>query len=352
MRSRIPTLAALLGVQLLIAGALLMRHEALSATPPNAPFLTKAIGTSDRILIDGPAMPGRSGAAPVELLERNGTWVVHSAYDVPASKTRVSALLRQFGGLRRGVPVANTKDARARFKVAADHYDRRVRFAHGGRAIATVYLGDSAGLRKSYGRAAGDRAIYTLGVATYDLPVKSGTWIDAKLLQIPSDEIAEIDVHGAHGAGVALTRTVSAKQAPGPWQATGLAPGRALDAAKAGALVRAIDELRVADVLGEQASPDWQTGAPQATLTIGRQGGTTATWTLSKPKTGDRYVLKSSSEPWYFTIDSATAQPLVDAAEPDGLAEVPSRPATHPAHPAHPVHPAHAAPPHRKVTAN
>ncbi len=93
MRSRIPTLAALLGVQLVVAGALAMRHDALSTSPPNAPFLTKTIGTADRILIDGPAGAGRSPAAPIELLERNGAWVVHSAYDVPAAKARVSALL-------------------------------------------------------------------------------------------------------------------------------------------------------------------------------------------------------------------------------------------------------------------
>ena len=340
MRSRIPTLAALLGVQVVVAGALMLHHDALSTTPPDAPFLTKAIGTADRILIDGPAKPGQSTAAPVELLERNGTWVVHSAYDVPASKARISALIRQFGGLRRGLPIANTNDARARFEVAADRYARRIRFDRDGSAIATVYVGESAGLRKSYGRAAGDRAIYALGVATYRLPVTSGAWIDAQLLQIPADEIAEIDVRGPRGTGVTLARTVTGKQAPGPWHATGLAPGRSLDDAKAGALTRAIDELRVDDVLGEHVSPQWGTDEPQATLTIRRQGGTSVTWTLSKPKTGDRFVLKSSSEPWYFSIDAATAQPLLDAAAPQGLAAAPSHPAArHPvprrAHAAH-----------------
>ena len=326
MRSRIPTLAALLGVQLVIAGALVMRHDALSRRPPNAPFLTNAIGTADRILIDGPAKPGRPAAAPVELLERNGAWVVHSAFDVPAAKARVSALIEQFGGLRRGLPVANTPDARARFEVAADRYSRRIRFDRGGHAIATVYLGKSAGLRKSYGRAAGDRAIYALGVATYHLPVSPGAWIDAKLLQVPADEIAGIDVRGPHGGGIELTRVISGKQAPGPWHATGLAAGHALDPAKADALVRAIDELRVDDVLGEQASPDWRTDAPQATLTIGRQGGHAVTWTLSKPQAADHFVLKSSGEPWYFSIDSTTAQPLLDAAAPDGLAATPTPP--------------------------
>ena len=330
MRSRIPTLAALLGVQVVIAGALALRHNALSTTPPDAPFLTQAVGTADRILIDGPAKPGRAGTAPVELLERGGTWVVHSANDVPAAKARVSALIRRFGGLRRGLPVANTKDARTRFEVASDRYARRIRFDHGGQVIATVYLGESAGLRKSYGRTAGAGAIYALGVASYDVPTTSGAWIDTKLLQIPADEIASIDVHGPHGTAVALTRTVSGKQAPGPWHATGLAPGRPLNLAKAGALVRAIDELRVDDVLGELVSPDWRTAAPLATLTIGRQGVPAVTWTLSKPKTGARYVLKSSSEPWYFSIDSTTAQPLLDAAAPDGLATVPNRPAVHP----------------------
>jgi hypothetical protein len=323
MRSRIPTLAALLGVQLVIAAVLVMRHDALSTIPPNAPFLTNAIGTADRILIDGPAKAGKPAAAPVELLERNGAWVVHSAFDVPASKARVSALIEQFGGLRRGLPVANTPDARARFEVAADRYARRIRFDHAGHGIATVYLGKSAGLRKSYGRAAGDRSIYTLGVATYHLSVQAGAWIDAKLLQIPADDIAEIDVRGPRGGGVELTRVVSAKQPPGPWHATGLPAGHSLDAAEAGALVRAIDELRVDDVLGVQALPDWQANAPQATFTIGRPDGHAVTWTLSTSKTARQFVLKSSGEPWYFSIDSTTAQPLLDAAAPGGLVAAP-----------------------------
>ncbi|HUY83545.1 MAG TPA: hypothetical protein VMU86_03150, partial [Steroidobacteraceae bacterium] len=72
MRSRIPTLAVILCVQLLIAGALAMRGSALSASPPDMPFLTTPIGDADRILIDGPATAGKTAAAPVELIERNG----------------------------------------------------------------------------------------------------------------------------------------------------------------------------------------------------------------------------------------------------------------------------------------
>ncbi len=323
MRSRIPTLAAILFVQLLIAGALAMRGSALSASPPDMPFLTTPIGAADRILIEGPAVPGKPAAAPVELIERKGSWFVHSAFDVPAAKDRVSGLIKQFAALRHGLAVANTTGARRRFKVAADRYSRRIRFDRGAQTFATVYIGESAGLRKAYGRAGGERAIYTIDVASYDVPATSAGWIDTQLLQIPADEIEKIAVTGAHGPGVVLTRAMSANKAPGPWSATGLARGRALDQTKVGALVRAIDELSVDRVLGEQPSADWQVDRPEATLSIQTSDGKTTTWTLSKPTSGDYLVIKSSSQPWYFSIDSATAGPLLDATTPAGLAQAP-----------------------------
>lgn len=330
-------LAAVLCAQLLIAGALALRTDALATRPPSAPFVTAPIAAADQIVIEGPTKPGAVAAAAARVvLQKRGThWVVHSDFDVPVGKSKVADMLRRFTALRRGLAIADTPEALRRFKVAGHRFARRVTFSRGGKTLATVYLGESTGLHQSDARTNGERAVYTVGVATYDVPATAAGWIDAQMLQIPSDEIVALDVGGTHGAPLRLTRKLVANGAPGPWTAAALPRGRSLDAAKIAALTRAIDEMRVAKVLGEQANPDWQVGHPQLTLTIETASaaatGTapkTATakstiWTLSRPKSGDFVVLKSSAQPWYFSLNSGEAQPLLDAAAPGSLFATP-----------------------------
>ncbi|HVC02175.1 MAG TPA: DUF4340 domain-containing protein [Steroidobacteraceae bacterium] len=328
MQRWIPILAAVLCAQLLIAGALALRKDALATRPPSAPFVTAPIGTADQIAIEGPAKA--AAAAPRVVLQKRGTnWVVHSDYDVPVGKSKVADLLRRFTALRRGLAIADTPQALRRFKVDGHRFARRLTFSRGGKMLATVYLGESTGLHQSDARTNGERAVYTVGVATYDVPATGTGWIDAQMLQIPSDDIVALDVGGTSGAPLRLTRKLVANGTPGPWTAAALPRGRSLDATKIAALTRAIDEMRVDKVLGERANPDWQAGHPQLTLTI-ESAATKATatakatiWTLSKPKSGDFVVLKSSAQPWYFSLNSGEAQPLLDAAEPGGLFATP-----------------------------
>ncbi len=318
MQRWIPMLAAVLGVQLLIAGILVMRGNGLATRPPSAPLLSTPLGAADRILIEGHAAAGQPEPR-LELVRHGTAWVVHSDHDVPVAPAKVADLLRRLAGLRRGLAVADTADAQRRFKVAGRRFSRRLSFSHAGKTIATLYLGKSAGLHKADARVAGKHAIYTVDLASYDVPLVASSWIDTQMLQIPSDQIAAIDASGARGPAVHLTRTVAANKAPGPWSATGLPRGRTLDQSKVAALTRAIDELRVDAVLGRNVNPNWQADHPQLTLAIRNIAGKTATWELSRPKNGDFLVLKSSTQPWYFSLTTTAAQPLLAAGVPDGL---------------------------------
>ena len=325
MQRWIPVLAAAFCVQLLIAGALFMRKDSLASAPPNAPFVAAAIHDADHILIEAHPKGGKA-AAPVDLVDRNGVWIVHSEFDVPADKSKVGDLITKLAALRRGLPIADTQDALRRFKVAHDDFTRRITLGQGGKTLAKLYLGESAGLRKSDARTNGEHQVYTVGIATYDVPTDAGAWMDADLLRIPADKIAGIDVTGTNGASVTLNRTVAANKVPGPWSAVGLPHGRTLDATKAASLVDSVGALHVDAALGTQPNPDWQVDHPAVRLTIKKPDGTTETWLLSKPKSGDYVVLKSSAHPWYFSLSAALAKPLLDAGLPDGLALAPAQP--------------------------
>ncbi|MDE2348622.1 MAG: DUF4340 domain-containing protein [Gammaproteobacteria bacterium] len=312
-------LAGALCAQLLIAGALSMRHDALANTAPDTPLLGARAGGADRIVIEAPAPTGGSAPQRVELLRRGKGWVVHSAWDVPASRQKVEDLLSRLASLRRGLPIADTADALDRFEVDHRHFDLRLSLSRTGKTFATLYLGKSAGLRKTDARLAGERAVYTVGIDSYSLPADAARWTKADLLQVSEDRLATIAVEGIHGGRIDLARDLPPGKPAGPWKATGLGPGHTLDTAKADALARGVAELRVSKVLGTAADPDWRFDAPAAKLTIGDTSGSTATWTLAKPKSGDFVVLKSSTEPWYFQLTDADAAPLLAAAAPGGL---------------------------------
>ncbi|HUX74804.1 MAG TPA: DUF4340 domain-containing protein [Steroidobacteraceae bacterium] len=320
MQRWIPILAALLGVQLLLAGALALRRGSVAGSPPDSPLLAAPIGTADRIVIDGQSASGAAPAsAHVELLKRNGAWVVHSAYDMPVAAAKIDHLMARLTSLRHGLAIAETANAQKRFKVSSGGFERRITLSRGGKTLAQVYFGESAGLRKSDARVGGERAIYAVGLPSYQLPTDASDWFDDELLQVPADLLAEIDVGGAQRPNVTLTRVLAAGKAPGPWSAAPLARGKQVDTAQVEALARAIGELRVDKVLGEQPDPDWQLADPLLLLTVKSSDGKAATWTLAKPKSGDFDVLKSSAHPWYFSLGAAQAKPFLDAAAPGGL---------------------------------
>lgn len=170
--------------------------------------------------------------------------------------------------------------------------------------------------------------------------------------------------HGGSGSGVgtgagtaggtvtALTGGTPAAPTPATiWVDPRLPAGRQVDGAHADALARDIAQLRVQAVLGLSARPEWQQDHPLLTLVIrnGKAGSQPVTWTLSQPRTAgatpvktalrapasaptavpgaaapgasgpDFYVLKASTQPWYFSVNAATGRQLLGDSAPTTL---------------------------------
>jgi len=331
MQRWIPILAVSLCIQLAIAGALKFRKDALVSSPPNSALVKTPIANADRIVVEGKPAAGKpAGSARVELVKRNGAWVVHSAYDMPVAANKAGDLIKQIAALRRGLPIADTSGAPKRFKVSDEDFERRITLSQSGKSLATIYLGATAGPHETDARTAGERAVYTVDVPVYTLPTDAGGWFDDELLQVPPDVLAEIDIEGAGHPPQVLTRQFGANKTPGPWALQGLAKGKQVDTLLVSSLTRAIAEMRVDDVLGDQPNPDWRTNEPALTLTLKTSAGKSTIWTLSKPKSGGFSVLKSSEHPWYFSLTDAQAKPLLDAAAPGALVAEPPIPAKTP----------------------
>ena len=72
-------------------------------------------------------------------------------------------------------------------------------------------------------------------------------------------------------------------------------------------------------VLGTTAKPEWQQDHPVLSLSLKDEKAHVVDWTLSRPQNGDFYVLKSSSQPWFFSLSAALGKELTDASARDTL---------------------------------
>jgi hypothetical protein len=339
MRRGMTSLAVVLVLQLALALLLFMRRDPLAGvTSVTLLIPPEAVRNADHLVIEaktgaaaaGSPAPGE--ATRLELVKKNGAWVLPQSFDAPAEGAKVSGLLDRLSALKRGLPIATSEGALKRFKVVDSDFERRLVLSTGDKALATVYFGSSPGLRKSDARLSPDKAVYSVDLPTYELPTDSGAWLSGELLRGDAARLAEIDV--ANGAAAALlsgrvqlVRTRGTDKQPDSWADPALTGEQHLDSAHAESLLQQIEQLHVDGVLGTAAKPEWQQDHPVLTLTLKDEKAHEVDWTLSRPQNGDFYVLKSSSQPWFFSVSAALGEQLVDASARDALipsAKVPS----------------------------
>jgi hypothetical protein len=362
MQRSIPLLAVILAVQLGLAGLLAVRRNPLAATTPQTPLVSADVENVDHMIIEGmPAAGASADSARVELAKKDGKWTLPQYFNAPADKFKLNSLLDELAGLKRGLPIATSSSALKRFKLVDGDFERRLVLSRAGKTLDTVYFGSSAGVRRTDARTDKDRAVYSVDLATYELPTQSSDWLDADLLQRDPTSVTELDVRGAAStptfklvrqakaatpaaAGAAPAKTAvapapAAAPAPGAapaapaspaapaaattdtWSDSSLPAGQQIDSAHAGTLAQNVAELHVSAILGTQDQPQWQ--QQHALLTLGikdsKHPEQIETWTVSKPASGDYYVLKSSAQPYYFQLTAAAGKQLIDASAPAQL---------------------------------
>ena len=306
MKRWIPLLSVLLAVQLGLALWLAQRGDPLAAVRPDTPLVQGDPTQADRLVITGKD-------ASVELRRKDGAWTLPGYFDAPVKKGRVADLLARLARVRLGYPVATSAEARKRFEVAGDDFERRLELYRGDELLARLWLGTSSGVRKTYVRPDGEEAVYLVGLESWDFPAKPVRWLDQDLVQKDTRELTAI------GLDFGLRLVAKKEQERTRWQAEGLKPGTSLKKGAAASLVKALKGLRVDGILGTRAKPEWGQDEPLRTLTLDTKDGK-STWTFSREKgKKDAYVLKTSGRPWYFHLETWNAKPVLDAAAPEAL---------------------------------
>lgn len=275
---------------------------------------------------------GNSGEQEVTLKQIEGNWML--PYDFPADSSRINSLLERLQKLERAVSVATTEAARVRFEVAEENFSRRVELYDGNTLLDALYLGTGAGARRAHIRRDGEPQIYSLPIASYDLPVKSSSWEDKTVLQLPEATFHKIESGplvlrktGTSGAEKAAETGADGSQAssssptePSKWLAEGLDPKESLNVENLETGINLLKNLRFSRVL-PAVSPDspvfdspalevkvfWNKDQSRR-LVIGKR---------EEPET--EYQLQVSDRKEVFRLSDSYATRLIDTLSPDGL---------------------------------
>jgi hypothetical protein len=338
MEKTIRLLAAVLGVQLLLALGLSFTGPQLSTPPAETPLLGFDAEKVDRLVIEGPE------AAKVARTKTDGGWRLPDAADFPADRDKIEQLLKRLRELQGGAPLATTPGAQQRFRVSDADFERRVTLSAGDQTLGVLYLGTAPSPRQINARAASSEAIFAGALGAHEFPVTIDAWIDRTVLRVPRDEIVAVDVAGLHLERVpdptptmeATTKasaenptdgaTTDAKAAgiegAAPrtqWQATGLATGESLNSAAADALAGKLAEISISALLGTEEKSEYGLNNPVLSLQVTRKGGAPVEYRLGKAPQGDEYTLKVSNRAEYLRLPAYSAEQLLKAARREPL---------------------------------
>ena len=314
-------LGILLAVQLLIAGGFNLSTLWPLTQPGAAPLVSVSQDQINRIVLEGP------DHSKVTLAKEGGTWLLPDLGQFPADSNRVNSLLEKMTSSKTSTPIAVTGGAKTRFKVDDTTFERRITLAENDKPLATLYVGSSPGIRRSYVRAGGNDAIFALELAAYDIPVQLADWEDKTVLHLTKNDITALEVPGLRIEQAAQPTSSPASPqtdnqphpavTPPTWEAKALEGGRRLELKSEAVdkLTQVLADLSFEKVLGRDPSQEYGLEKPLLTITLSRKTGDTLTYLLGKNPKNDDYTLKVSNRPEYFRVASYRATALLDAAD-------------------------------------
>lgn len=304
MSKTIRILAIIAVVQLVLVAITWVGGSDLNSKPAKSALLEFDKTGIDQILIKGDDQT-------VTLKKVEGRWRTDDAF--PADQNKVSRLLNKLEKLQAGLPVAVSADARKRFKVDQNNYERYLALKKGDQSIAELYLGTGAGANQTHARAGDEKQVYSVALGIYSVPVKTEDWQDKNLLQLADNTVTSIAL-----ADLTLQHDNSASETDGnkAWRANNLPENKQLDQKAVNDSLSRLLNLRFDKVLGKTAKPEYGLEKPVLDVTVTHKGGKRR-YQLGKLKDSQDYVLKVSDRDEYFKIASYVGEPLINGISKD-----------------------------------
>ncbi len=268
----------------------------LASTAPDAPFLSFDASTINSVEISGPK------GEEVVLQKTDKGWIIPGTFSAPTGKNQVNDLLQKLGDARQGLAVATSKGAAKRFKTAKDEFERHIILKQGDKTVADVYLGTSAGLRRSYARIADQDAVVSIPVSDFDAVVDPDKWLDSTLSRLKKDDLKTVAL-----ADISLTKEEKDKEKV--WLLDGTA-AEETDKEAVDKLLNKVTDISVQSVLDPATSTALFEKDPVVQFTVNKKDDSKVTYAFAKQ--GDSYVLKMSDNELYFKATSWQVKGLAD----------------------------------------
>ncbi len=219
--------AAILVAQLGIAALLGLTQK--QATFANGePLFSLSEDDINSIAID-------DGDEAISLKKQNDQWLIDGDTPLPVDAARLNTLKSSLTGLKVGLPVASSENAREQLEVADDQYQKKL--VVNGDNANTFLLGTSPGLRKAHLRRDGSSEIYSASLPVSDMPTSVNQWLDKSLLAL--DDISHIS-----SSAISFERVGSGEEQT--WNVAGNDDdSKVVDSEKLSSAIKALETLRV-----------------------------------------------------------------------------------------------------------
>lgn len=142
----------------------------------------KVQGESGPLVADLDNVTGITLSDPEEgtlnLKKSGDLWMLSgdNAGETKADNAKVEKLIDQIAALDPDFPVARSKEASERFKVAEDVFRRKIILEGGNRDPVTLLVGTSPAMGESHVRLIGEESIYRVELPIYQLSADTARW--------------------------------------------------------------------------------------------------------------------------------------------------------------------------------
>ncbi len=178
MKKKIPLLAGVLVLQLVVALSLFLWEGDRSGNFTTEPLMSFEPAQLDKLIVS-------DGDSEVVLSKKGEQWQLSSA-GLPVTDDKLDRLLEKLKGLQTAWPVTTTSSSHERFEVSDNKARRKISLYQGDKAVAELYVGTSPGFKKSHVRVDGQDEVYALEFNAYDAPATTKEWLDKSLLAVKS----------------------------------------------------------------------------------------------------------------------------------------------------------------------
>jgi hypothetical protein len=170
-------------------------------------------------------------AKPIDLVKKDANWVMASGFDYPVEATKVTDALSPIAKIAAAAPIATQSARHKQLHVADTDFERKLVITANGKDL-TLFIGGSAGARRTAVRLGGDDSVYAvMGLTASTVGGEPKQWIDPSYVKIAREDVRKVSVQ-RDGKTVELARVAEVPPAGG--SGSGAGSGSAVAAAAAG----------------------------------------------------------------------------------------------------------------------